>query len=192
MLVVPPEGSADDIATDTESIKRLLVEADPDRFYLKDSINPDATYKVLWFNLSRKKREPGQKGRSPRKTCKVDILVPGIMHLPALSADQVVVVDDLPLIPYSSLLLQKLQGWDDHRHAEEEHKREKVPVDVKDIRVLLNMKRGMELRRKLPNWEDKALFSDEFIELSRARVKAICVEFPGMAQFWEKLSFEVE
>ena len=46
---------------------------------------------------------------------------------------------EIPLVPFSLLLLHKLQGWDDHRKAEEAHKRKKVPQDAADVRRLLGL-----------------------------------------------------
>ena len=40
-------------------------------------------------------------------------------------------------------------------------------------------------------WQDESVFSEEFQELSRARVWDFCLEFPGVIATWKKLGFEV-
>ena len=50
----------------------------------------------------------------PRRfSSKVDILLPGVMHLPALPTSMITRISSLPLVPFPVLLLQKLQGWAD-------------------------------------------------------------------------------
>ena len=89
---------------DPEEIKELILESD-NRFYLVPSANPRNTYQVLWFTISS------------RKTCKVNILVPGLLSIPRIPIRHISYVQpfqDIPMVPFLVLLLLKLRGWTDH------------------------------------------------------------------------------
>ncbi|KAF8876858.1 hypothetical protein BD779DRAFT_1415429, partial [Infundibulicybe gibba] len=168
---------------DQEHIKAFLVAGDPAHFFLKPSKDPEATYRVLHYRLG------DSMYTAAKGTCKVDILVPGILHLPYVDPHRLTWVNNVPLIPFSLLLLQKLQGWDDHRHAEEVFKRVRQEIDVADIRALLSLEYIVPLRFTRP-WLDTTLFSEEFRELSVARVKDLCAAFPDLAKDWTLLGFD--
>lgn len=163
-----------------ERLKKTLLDLDPVHFYLTMPKDPTAEYRVLWFRQYY--LGPG---------CKVDVLLPGTMHLPNLPPSSAVLVDGVPLVPFSLLLLHKLQGWDDHRIAEEAHKRRKLPQDAGDIKRLLGMEEKVgELGAARP-WSDRALFSEEFEELTRRRVREYCEAYPKHVKRWRVLGFEV-
>ncbi|KAG5653005.1 hypothetical protein H0H81_002758 [Sphagnurus paluster] len=214
MLVLPPPSSEHT----QESIKDLLHAAAPTQFLLKPARDPGATYRVLWFLPT-----PGTKP-TPSKACKVDILLPGVMHLPVLPADAVIWrggagggggdgrggrrrrrggeedagdgdgdgdAGRLPVLPFTAMLVQKLQAWDDHLHAEEERYREKAPVDVKDLEWLLgvgvsryDVQGGAGVGMEWVRWVE-----DEFVRLTRARVEAFCVAYPRWVEVWRDLGF---
>lgn len=111
------------------------------------------------------------------------------------------------MVPFGLLLVHKLQGWDDHGKAEEEHKRRKRPQDVGDIRMLLALEglvdalvakvghgsagkgKGAQVRKG--GWSDRGMYSEEFEELTRGRVKEFCGEHPESIEAWRRLGFEV-
>lgn len=182
-----------------EQIKALLVNGDPSHFYLRLPRDPMAPYRILYYRKSY-----------PGTWCKVDILVPGIMNLPnipsALPVLRSAVIDDarasrgtrnclttpsdIPVVPFSLLLLLKLQAWADHRVATELYKRVKQHQDASDVQLLLQSK-GLikELSRTQP-WRDASLFSQEFQRLSKERVKSYCNEYPVRAALWQRLGFK--
>lgn len=163
-----------------EHLKKTLLDLDPVHFYLTMPKDPTAEYRVLWYRQYY--LGPG---------CKVDVLLPGTMHLPNLPPSSAVLIDGVPLVPFSLLLLHKLQGWDDHRIAEEAHKRRKLPQDAGDIKRLLGMDDKVgELGEERP-WSDRALFSEEFEELTRRRVREYCESYPQHVKRWRVLGFEV-
>lgn len=172
---------------DAAGLKDLVVRANPRNFFLKLPRDPAADYRILWFR---------QYYRGPE--CKVDILVPGTMHLPHLIAARVVHLTDanhgasstIPVVPFALLLLHKLQGWDDHRKAEEAYKNQKQHQDAADVRKLLALRHESELLAKTPPWDDEELFSEEFRTLTRERVKAYCDAFPDRSKEWKALGFE--
>ncbi|KAI6121917.1 hypothetical protein F5141DRAFT_999228 [Pisolithus sp. B1] len=117
---------------DTELVKRRLVSADA-RFYLVNSRNVWATYKVLWFRLST--NHYGGYNRS----CKVDILRRGILNIPDVTPSRIRVVERLPVAPLLLLLCLKLQCWDHHGAATELRYRCKQSTDAGDINELLTI-----------------------------------------------------
>ncbi|KAJ7665668.1 hypothetical protein B0H17DRAFT_990858 [Mycena rosella] len=176
ILVFPPNSQID-----AETLKRLIVAAAPRYFYLKDARDPAATYRILWF------RQP-----SRRRETKVDILVPGPMSLPAIPLPRIRWVSDLPLAPFPFILLHKLKGWADHRAAPEGFKRARQSTDAADVRRLLDIVPEMRVLQELPSWpEDPELFDAELQTDSVARVKEYCAEFPGRAERWRSLGFDV-
>lgn len=167
-------------APDPESLKRALVSMDPVHFYARASKNPGATYRVLYY----RRPEPGG------FTCKVDILLPGILHLPALAPAQIIWIEGLPVIPFALLLLQKLQAYDDHQRSLERHHFVRWEKDKADIDELLGIQaRVREVMDERP-WADRGLFSDEFMALSARRVEDYATRYECRAQ-WRDLGFAV-
>jgi hypothetical protein len=172
ILVLPPPGVD---RPDPEFIKRQLVAADSS-FYLRASINPLATFKVLYYRLNR----------IGKRFTKVDILLPGIMNLPALPLNRIVRIGDLPVIPFSLLLVTKLQCWDDHCNAEESFKRKKRFTDVSDLDKLLSLQHVERLKKHKP-WESEDMFSPEQQQQTRRRVNDLCLQYPRFKEPWESL-----
>ncbi|KAF9024425.1 hypothetical protein BDZ89DRAFT_121829 [Hymenopellis radicata] len=117
---------------DEEALKRTIHSADT-RFRLVSSKNPKKTYKILYYTLSS----------APPRHCKVDILIPGLLEIPRIPQEHVVLCShatfSLPVMPLFPLLLLKLRGWDDHRNARAAHLHAKTGDDIKDIDELLAM-----------------------------------------------------
>ncbi|KAG6917085.1 hypothetical protein DXG01_003974 [Tephrocybe rancida] len=198
ILVLPvPDQKLNDESPTQESLKDLLVISAPDFFVLRPSRNPEATYRVLYFR-------PIQTGRFPQ-LLKVDILLPGVMHLPALHPNDLVWRYNnilpyksrppeplMPVIPFSVLLLQKLQAWNSRRAAQEPHHRKKAPVDVRDLEWMLDIGGPKHLLVwGAAVWRDRRLFDEEFERLSRERVCAFCVAYPQWTEVWKYLGFDV-
>lgn len=168
-------------------LKDLVLRANSRNFYLKLPRDPAAEYRILWYR---------QYYRGPE--CKVDILVPATMHLPFLPASRVVHLTatdtatpaPVPVVPFPLLLLHKLQGWDDHRKAEEPYKRKKKIQDASDVRKLLSLRHEVEALEHTQPWDDEELFSEEFRKITRERVKAHCEAFPDREKEWKALGFE--
>lgn len=182
LLVFPP------YQTDTlaEDIKRLIVDSSPRHFFLTLPRDPAATYRILHFR---------ELYGGP--DCKVDILIPGIMHLPSIHKCRIVFRENIPLLPFAFILLHKLQGWDDHRNSEETHKKGKQHQDAGDLRrmmALASTEIGMTDSRgeRITIWDDEELFGEEFMRLTRERVVQYCKAFPDRKDGWEALGFETE
>ncbi|KAH8806501.1 hypothetical protein DL96DRAFT_1474466 [Flagelloscypha sp. PMI_526] len=197
---------------DAEALKRLIAEKRPKNFYLKMPKDPEAPYRILWFSLrgpppptkasssslEANDAKPKQRNHRLASECKVDILIPGTLSLPKLPATRITWIEGIPCIPYPVLLLQKLQSWDDHRNMKGDDlwKRKKMPTDAADVRRLLNLKIVVQENVVKPGieivWKDAELFDDEqFMTVSRRRVRKYCEAHPDRAAEWKRLGFEV-
>lgn len=170
---------ADD--NDTERLKRLLTQANT-LFYLVDAKDPAATYKVLWYKLTR------ITGEAERR-CKVDVLLPGPvtdLNIPPVPPTYMETREAIPVLPVFPLLLLKLQGWDDHRNHEFGRMRAKQGSDVRDIRELLAIVRraGIELRSDSMRW-----LPYEYIRKAQDRVFEYTKHFPKTEPAWESIGF---
>ncbi|TRM61399.1 hypothetical protein BD626DRAFT_406073 [Schizophyllum amplum] len=178
ILALPPSNEAN--TEDTEVLKNAIMRTDSTRFYTVRARDPGATYRVLYFRSD---------GHEPWK-CKVDILLPGILHLPALPTARIVWIEGFPVIPFALLLLQKLQAYDDHRHSREQHKFTRSQQDEEDINKLLDIReRVLEVIQEHP-WHDRAVFSEEFMTLSRKRVAEYARIFIE-TWLWRDLGFTI-
>ncbi|KAF9486284.1 hypothetical protein BDN70DRAFT_870380 [Pholiota conissans] len=196
----------------TEELKQLIYRTRPGDFYLKDPRDQEATYKILIYRPSPSAHRPArtmkQIIRLPDPECKVDILIPGTMYLPHLRPELVQwhqveatesrrlrarIANAIPLVPFSLLLVHKLQGWDDNRKHEESYKRDRRHKDAKDVKRLLNLTAPVKalVERGADTWNDTELFSEELQELTVQRVRDFVQEFPGLAIKWAELGFGV-
>ncbi|KAG9218566.1 hypothetical protein PLEOSDRAFT_27394 [Pleurotus ostreatus PC15] len=171
-----------------EEIKRRLVAKDP-KFILVASKNPYASYKVLWYEIPPSPSSPSSLYAASR-SCKVDVLVPGIMSIPDVPRGYSVVTisgewKGLPLMPFIPLLMLKLQAWMDHRQADKQYLREKQHTDVRDIGELLDI--GM--RRKYTLAAERAWIPASFIQAAERRIPEYLVYYPLTADEWKKIGF---
>lgn len=164
----------------TEMLKDLLRTSDPSHFELKQSVYSDAQYRVIWYNHVT---EDGEE----REQCKIDLVLPGTLHLPFVPKAAFEVIGGIPLLPFSIVLVQKLQGWDDHGKATQRHKRDRQQVDAADLRNLLKMEHHIAPLRIQQPWQDENLFDLEFQALTRKRVQDFCWRNPATVQEWQKL-----
>ncbi|KAK7443235.1 hypothetical protein VKT23_015833 [Stygiomarasmius scandens] len=169
---------------DAEDLKQLLVDNDS-RFYLVDSVNPDADYQVLWYKV------PIYRPGDPAKRCKVDILTTGrttSLDIPRIPDKRVLYLEryeDLPVMPLLALLLMKLQGWHDHRHSGVTRMQRKVRQDVNDIYELLEIATGeWDLHR---NNKDQRWMPDWFMNRMDDLVEEFLRKFPDVQEQWEAL-----
>ncbi|RDB18619.1 hypothetical protein Hypma_014709 [Hypsizygus marmoreus] len=167
---------------DPEEIKDLLI-SNNDKFFLVPSRNPQNTYQVLWFTLPSPRFES--------RTCKVDILIPGLLSIPNIPTRRLEYIDpfhDIPVVPLLALLLLKLRGWTDHLIDSRAHMRNKVEEDEEDIDEMLHLaveEYGVNLRTEkwMPRW---------FVREARERVRQYVETWPDSADRWSELGFSVE
>ncbi|PPR02818.1 hypothetical protein CVT26_009605 [Gymnopilus dilepis] len=183
ILALPPVGRF----VTAEWVKQAIANGDPEHFRLEAAKNPNATYRVLYYLVDG--------GLAPPNTfhkdkCKVDVLLPGIMNLPSLSPHDIKWRTGLPVIPFSVLLLQKLQGWDDHRRMPEPYKFEKHAIDASDVQSLLKLEHVVALRFSQP-WHNRNLFNEEFFNLSVRRVGEFAAMYPSSRDDWGRLGFNM-
>ncbi|KAJ2924162.1 hypothetical protein H1R20_g12942, partial [Candolleomyces eurysporus] len=186
VLVLPPAS----FAQDQEWIKQQIVNKRPNQFLkLKKGNASGATYHALFYKLARELQVP-RPFNGPMH-CEVDILLPGLMHLPYLTSPDIIWMDGLPVVPFLTLLLQKLQGWGDHLAGPEPHKFGKHPIDAQDIQGLLSLVPQLTLAVFRP-WRERKLMSNEFQVASADRVALFCRTFPSTKPAWCVLGFQVE
>ncbi|PCH36939.1 hypothetical protein WOLCODRAFT_109445 [Wolfiporia cocos MD-104 SS10] len=159
---------------DPEYLKHILCQESAS-FSLVPSTKPWADYEVLWYKLLSQCR------------CKVDILIPGINHIPNMPPRRIRHPKGLPTLPILPLLLLKLQGWSDHRRSRRKDFRAKIPVDVDDITELLERacNCGTHLQSQSLRWLPK-----DFIKLAQRRVYRYVNKYPDSARKWERLGFD--
>ncbi|KAK0436168.1 hypothetical protein EV421DRAFT_1716191 [Armillaria borealis] len=171
---------------DLEWMKAFLVAKNPNRFYLVDAKTPGDTWKVLWYH------DRGLKGKLEKT--KVDILKPGVLHLPMLFSEVIVDKQGLPVVPVSILLPHKLQGWRDNMDSPIPRLRSKQDADAGDIcsllRIVIEGMSGQE-KKNSTYWKRFALqwFDEEFQSETDRRVRLFCSRFPEYRDMWKKLGW---
>ncbi|KAF9523181.1 hypothetical protein CPB83DRAFT_863316 [Crepidotus variabilis] len=171
ILVLPPRPAT------TESLKRAIFDHDNERFGLEPSLNPDCQHKILYYRL---KAKDGPHGFFAGNKCKIDIVVPGVMELPRINSSHIKWLHDLPVLPFSILVLQKLQGWDDHRQMLSNHKKyAKAATDARDVQHLLTLENQIKSSQSAQCWLGKEVLTKEFVESSERRVQLFCQSYPG-------------
>jgi hypothetical protein len=157
-------------------LKAILVAKDSS-FYTIASKDPLATYRVLWYRLGL------------RRSCKVDVLTPGIMNIPSVPVARITyrkTCSELPLMPFLPLLLLKLQAWIDHGEAEKSYLRMKQYVDVRDIGELLELavsKYDVDVKK------DGKWLPESFVKAGGKRVRAYVKSHPDSVESWRAIGF---
>ena len=182
VLVLPPSGVGPII--DQEFVQQGLVNRNK-QFFTRRTKDPAATYRALFHYIPQSAVLPPN---FKIRECKVNTLLPGVMNLPYLDEQQVNEVDGLPVVPVLVLLLQKLQGWEEHFNCVEPHTFRKHAVDAEEIRELLEKMGEMPVRLFRP-WSEREALGVEFVKASVERVKKFCVRFPETAVYWAGLGF---
>ncbi|KAJ7446571.1 hypothetical protein FB451DRAFT_1567791 [Mycena latifolia] len=163
----------------TQAELKAVLVANDSNFYTIASKDPLATYRVLWYRLGY------------HRSCKVDVLTPGIMNIPAVPVPRIAYHRSrsaLPLMPFLPLLLLKLQAWMDHREAAKYYLVIKQYVDVQDIGDLLELavsKYEVDLRK------DGKWLPESFVRAAAKRVKAYIRSYPDSAEHWRDIGFNV-
>jgi len=157
-----------------EAIKSRLCQED-DRFYTVPARNPRDRWRVLYWRTGS--NEPGF------KRFKVDILVPGVMDLPAIHPNYIIKINKYPCAPLVLLLLHKLKGWDDRRDSRRQYQLDKIPGDVRDIKNLLRIANQRGLRITKP----RGYISRAFRADSKRRVIEFSEEHPQYIRLWTGL-----
>ncbi|CDO77362.1 hypothetical protein BN946_scf184787.g11 [Trametes cinnabarina] len=160
-----------------EALKEMLVRADK-QFQLVRSRNPRATYRVLWYQI------PGTYQR-----CKMDVLIPGILNIPAVQYRYIVSRKPyhLPLMPLIPQLLLKLQGWADHRVSSRSDMRAKQYLDVRDVDALLEIAYSKKIRI---DDEDEKWVPAEMVQAATSTLRRyVVVASPNSLYRWKALGF---
>lgn len=160
----------------SEPLKSKLVALNGS-FYLWPARDPRATYTVLWYHIVE------------TDSClKVDILLPGVLDIPAISFTNFDFdnASGLPCAPLSLVLLLKLQAWVHHGESPDVRYRIKQPTDAQDIKELLQVART---RRLKPRTE--SFLPNSFISLAESRVEKFVEQYPRTRVEWVAVGFVV-
>lgn len=160
---------------DQEELKRMLVRKDGD-FYLTPSRKIGATYKIVYCRLDQRSF----------KTCKVDVLTPGIMNIPHIANDRIIQARSIPIMPFIPLLLLKLQAWSDHRNSTRFDMRSKQYRDVSDIKELLAI--GARRQEKL---ESAQWLPESFLSAATRRIIDFGMYYPECKKDWGTIGFTI-
>lgn len=161
--------------TTTEELKKSVFNSNPKKFGLEPSLNPICSHKILYYRLPI---HEGPHGFFRGNKCKIDLVIPGIMELPHLSSSDVHRINDIPVLPFFILVLQKLQGWDDRRMMYTYPKKlARAPVDARDVQQLL-MTPGLAQIGSAKRFIDEGVLTPSFISKSRVRICSFCESFP--------------
>ena len=165
---------------DKETIKEMLTVANP-AFYTVASKTIGATYRVLWYNprgwsISRR-----------TDSIKVDILLPGIMDIPSISASYINTDNSrqLPAAPFSVVLLSKLHAWSQHRAAFEAYLNRKQYTDARDLEIIVPLAAANGVRIS------EAVLPSSFVEAAKDRVLEYVRSYPssGTISSWRTIGF---
>ncbi|KAH9017347.1 hypothetical protein EDB83DRAFT_2571340 [Lactarius deliciosus] len=146
---------------DPEEVKQFIVHTD-DRYFLKPSKRPGATYEILYCRL------PGWRTDPDWRRIKVDILVaPGELGLPKIKSYEQNRIAGIPVMPLFALLIMKTKGWWDHRISSRWDFRAKERADVTDIDALLNRALEEEVSYQVEKYRYTSKFIRRGITLAR-------------------------
>ena len=141
---------------------------------------------MLWcrigssYSYSRAYRSYSYPGVS--RSCKVDVLIPGIMNIPSVPREKIVHIDSLPSMPLIPLILLKLQAWEDHRNAFKSYHRMKQWTDVNDLELLLPI--AISRRDSL---EKETWLPGSFVSAAKDRITRYLQHYPGQAKSWAQI-----
>ncbi|KAH6906207.1 hypothetical protein BKA70DRAFT_1564553 [Coprinopsis sp. MPI-PUGE-AT-0042] len=172
--------NADDFGYNPENIKYQLTCSN-NRFFLVDSRDPHADYRILYFRLG---------GPDSRRRCKVDILVPGLLSIPNIPPDGFTYAANhprIPLVPMMTLILLKLRGWWDHWNDDTRPwMREKAAQDEEDIEEMLSM----AVHEGYSVWDgDREWWDEEFIKDALDWIEEYVENWPETEEDWRHLGF---
>lgn len=180
ILVLPPPSLHDLTLSD---IKNIIIAASPEEFgFLGPSSNHTDARRPLYF----------------QGNIRIDIVLPGMMNLPALPPAQITWMTGsgstpLPVLPFDLLLFQKLQAWDDHRNAPGGKFSHRISKDVGDVQWML--REGVPKYMKdwkvvgHDKWNNRSLFSERFERLTKERVVAFCAGYGHVKPLWRAIGF---
>ncbi|RXW13647.1 hypothetical protein EST38_g12206 [Candolleomyces aberdarensis] len=122
-----------------------------------------------------------RRSRGNSRKCKVEILLPGAMGLSYLSPHDIIWIDDLPVVPFLTLLLSKLDLWPHYSKG----------ALARDVKQLLLLVPNLPVSVFRP-WRERKLMSEEAQAASEGRVKRFCSTLPETIPTWQMLGFDVE
>ncbi|KDQ29781.1 hypothetical protein PLEOSDRAFT_167606 [Pleurotus ostreatus PC15] len=163
---------------DEEWLKEEFVQRDKN-LYRVDSVKPEATYTVLWYELPDERK------------CKVDLLHFGVMGIPGMPPDIAYYVRSrgyrkIPLLPLIPLLFLKLIGWRKRARSILWHWRKKVPNDEEDILNLLDIAIS---RPDIGHLSSVPWITTAFRRRARLQISRFVQKYPDSIAKWRAIGF---
>jgi hypothetical protein len=115
--------------------------------------------------------------RSGRK-CLVELLPSGNGGLPLLLPSDIAWIGDLPVVPFLSLLLAKLEKWADYPRRS----------NADELQLLLTLVPDLPVSLFRP-WRERGFMSEEFQATTEVRAKKFSQSFPDTEPIWQMLGF---
>ncbi|TCD63498.1 hypothetical protein EIP91_005331 [Steccherinum ochraceum] len=167
-------------AYDTEELKRMVVRSSS-KFELKPSRKIGATYKILYYRVYT----------YGLRACKVDILTPGIMHIPDANIPiaRIELIDNLPAMPFMPLLLLKLQAWGDHGDSDRSDFRAKQYFDARDIAELLVIAVMREEHKRDASWLPASFLREAQRRVQRLKSNLFMDQGARDEKAWKQIGF---
>ncbi|KAF9498897.1 hypothetical protein BDN71DRAFT_1442876 [Pleurotus eryngii] len=164
---------------DEEWLKEEFVQRDRN-FYRVDSVKPEATYTVLWYELPVERK------------CKVDLLHFGVMGIPGMPPgiayyEQSPGYRKIPLLPLIPLLFLKLIGWRKREKSILRHWRKKVPNDEEDILNLLEIAIS---RPDIGRLSSVPWITTAFRRRARLQISRFVQKYPDSIAKWRMIGFK--
>lgn len=163
-----------------DELKNYLVSADTSFCWKKPISNPQAIYRVLWYQFPLPEAT-----EVSEKSCRVDLFIPGMIHLPQIPSDKIIYSDSkLPIMPFFPVVLHKIQAWKAHMASTKPWVTIKQENDISDINDLLAVAAtaGQNLGNQI--WLEQ-WFLAEAIEGVQEYVES----HPETARGWRDLGF---
>ncbi|KAF9008342.1 hypothetical protein BDQ17DRAFT_1422414 [Cyathus striatus] len=124
--------------------------------------------------------------RAVKQWCPVNIFVPGMLGIPDIPLERVVQKHpdiDIPLMPFSTLLLTKVNGWKAHEGDYRQDEQDKATKDATDISEMLThllerYKSDVKAEMKWNLWG--------FTEKSKVNIGLYIEKYPKTKADWER------
>jgi len=164
-----------------DAVKDYLVSNDSSFNWTEPPTNPNATYRVLCYNLSP------ENAKTPAKSCRVDVFTPGMIHLPRIPDDRIAHSEsNLPIMPYFPVVLHKIQAWKAHLASTKPWATIKQKNDINDINDLLKGASATDQRLQNQTWLEQW-----FLDAAFEGVQEYVGEHPDTIPGWLELGFPI-
>ncbi|KAJ2915180.1 hypothetical protein MD484_g5239, partial [Candolleomyces efflorescens] len=170
IIVLPPHS----FEHDEVWLQEQIVQEDPTQF------TRNLVKGTLLFKFPPEVILPRSYQVKNKRTCIVDLVLPGTPGVPRLLTCDVVWIDDLPVIPFLTALLLLLERWDDIHYKRD---------NLRDLKRLLVLVPDLPVSVFRP-WRERRCMSEAYQARSEERAAGFA-RGTLTGPIWEMLGFEV-